>query len=1042
MRIGLRIAGGFVLTMLLTAVVAVVGWTGLRSYSVHVATSSLAQMLVRDIGRLNLDTEQVVQGAPPRLASDALRKVKSETARLMARSGPDDVDADSSNDLLSSLASYEQSMSIFVTDDAIKTRKHLERADVAGQLIAVTRQVSLLQASQFDSAIGALTDTAIDLKVRAAILEVGLQLQDALSGLAADTTRYLARRDQGSRNALLLLLNAVDTSLDDAALRLPSNNQIEPVRLAARTYRLMLGAPRQAPDADLLAASDKLQFAGNILFAKFDAGILDTVDNLNAARDQAAASSAARQAAQAIIAVSQQVGSAEAKFLRNGDGAAADEVRRDTATMTSLVEAVATNVPDASLQRMFARLRLRISTYDRDFEAIVSAQEAQVWLLRRIRSSMDSMLAAADRLDEDQLRRMAEERRAANRLIYGGTVMALLISIVLSAVITRSITRPLGSIVAVMRRLADGELVAAIPGGGRRDELADVARAVTIFRDNAVAMDGLTQKLDRARLQQLADVSFEGILIHDKGVILNVNEAICLLLRRSRADLINHDLREFAAASDHEWIKRSEEPSANETIIGEVELFDRGGRAIPTEFHARRIDYSLRPATAVAVRDLTSRRQAEAKLVHLARHDPLTGLPNRFFFRERLAQALETAEREGLAVLCLDLNRFKAVNDQLGHAAGDDLLTEVSRRLSSMMRSGDTAARLGGDEFAIILVGPEPTKHATHLCDQIITRLAEPFAIRGRQVVIGASIGVALHPAHGVDGPALMRSADIAMYCAKADGRSISKLYDTELDERLRERHALENDLRQALDRCELELHYQPLVCCRTGHVTGFEALSRWTHPQRGPVSPHDFILVAEQTGQIDRLGLWALQTACAEAASWASGLDIAVNLSPVQFRQADLPRQVAEILSRTGLPAERLVIEVTEGVLIDDTDLALSSLTEIKRLGVHISLDDFGTGYSSFNYLQRFPFDKIKIDKSFISALGQTRESIAIVRAIIALAGGLGLSIVAEGVETRHQRRILEEEGCTLLQGYLLGRPMPRTALPALVAADEEIVG
>ena len=1042
MKIGVRITGGFVLVMLLTVAVAVVGWAGLKAYSNRVTSSTLAQSMVQNIVRLEFETDAFVRAGSPERALVAL---KQETAPLFSDEFEKIVGRTSIEYVQSSVVQYETTMDEYAAKQATKNRLLAERKAVVDQLVDVAYDVSDLQATQFDAAIGQLKNTAIDLKAAATTLEFGLQFKDALSDFRGLTAKFFARGDAGDKNALLLKLNIIDALIKDIALRLPSEEVLAPVRQTSIRYRTIMTMPGVLNLDDLRAESDTMQRAGNVLFDTFGTRMIAALSNLDDARDVAATAAAARQLAQQIIIVNHQTAMAEGDFLREGSDDAADRMLVATVRMQALVEMLATKISDPGVQKSLADLRLRIVDCNVNFKTIVAAQEEQALLLDQIHASMDNILGYLRRLNADQLRNMADGRQEANWLIYGGTALALLISMILSYLIASSIIRPLSRIVAVMRRLAGGELVAEIPGGDRRDELFEVAHAVTVFRDNAVAMDGLTQKLDRARLHQLADVSFEGILIHQDGIIVSVNEALCAMLGHSKDSVIDHHVVEFVAPGYLAWVKRNNTLDPGQTISGEIELLDARGGLIAVEIHARRIDYSGRPAVAVAVRDLTARRRAEASMVHLARHDPLTELANRLLLKERLAQALDVAAREegGLAVLCLDLDRFKAVNDQLGHAAGDELLVQVSQRLNLMLRPIDTAARLGGDEFAIIVPIIDPAQVGAALCQRIVRSLSLPFVIMGKQVVIGASIGVAVYPADGDDGLTLLRNADIAMYRAKAEGRNTFRFYDATMDEQLKLRHALEHDLRRAIERDELELHYQPLVCCLSGDVIGFEALARWNHPELGYVPPKDFIAVAEETGQIDKLGYWALQTACAEAATWAKRLQVAVNLSPVQFRQDDLPQQITDILARTGLSPDRLEIEITEGVLIDHPDQALWLLSEIRRLGAKISLDDFGTGYSSLNYLQRFPFDKIKIDRSFIEDLGQTEESISIVRAVIALGQSLKMIVIAEGVETRQQLDRLRAEHCDQLQGYLLGRPMPRQALQELVKApDEEAVG
>ena len=370
----------------------------------------------------------------------------------------------------------------------------------------------------------------------------------------------------------------------------------------------------------------------------------------------------------------------------------------------------------------------------------------------------------------------------------------------------------------------------------------------------------------------------------------------------------------------------------------------------------------------------------------------------------------------------------------MGHAAGDRLLVEVAVRVSGMLRAGDMLARLGGDEFAVLLGLLDTPESGADLAGRIVDALAQPFDIGGRSVVIGGSVGVALAPDDGGDPETLLHLADIAMYRAKADGRGGFRRFEAEMGERLRDRRNLELDLRHATVDGELELHYQPIVSCGNNVLVGFEALVRWNHPKRGRIAPSEFIPLAEECGLIVPLGMWVLETACREACTWALPLRLAVNMSPAQFCHPDLSQQVGAVLAATGLDPARLEIEVTEGFLIDDPDRALAILSEIKAMGVRISLDDFGTGYSSLSYLQRFPFDKIKIDRSFVQGLGESGQAEAIVRAVIAMAGSLNLTVTAEGVETEAQLAALQAQHCDQVQGFLTGRPVPQAALPTLI--------
>ena len=434
----------------------------------------------------------------------------------------------------------------------------------------------------------------------------------------------------------------------------------------------------------------------------------------------------------------------------------------------------------------------------------------------------------------------------------------------------------------------------------------------------------------------------------------------------------------------------------------------------------------------------------ESNLRHLAHHDALTGLPNRLLCGVRLGQMLEGAGdgQAGGAVFCLDLDRFKQVNDLLGHAAGDQLLIQVAIRLQSLVRPTDLVARISGDEFLVGVPQPIAAGMAGGLATRLVEALAEPFILDGQQVNIGTSIGIALSPLDGITATDLLRNADTALYQAKKDGRGVFRFFEASMNERLRHRQALEQELRLAISGGQLQLHYQPLVDMRSRQVTGFEALVRWNHPSRGLVPPGEFIALAEETGLILPLGRWVLEAACVEAASWGRPLKIAVNVSPVQFQQVDLAEMVTDILSHSGLPAHRLELEITESVLIRHADQALEILSAIKRQGISISLDDFGTGYSSLSYLRRYPFNKIKIDRSFVQALGQDHEAAVITRAIVALAHSLRLQVTAEGVETEEQFCFLMSEGCDHAQGYLVGRPMPVSAMTHLTqraAADSD---
>jgi diguanylate cyclase (GGDEF)-like protein/PAS domain S-box-containing protein len=431
--------------------------------------------------------------------------------------------------------------------------------------------------------------------------------------------------------------------------------------------------------------------------------------------------------------------------------------------------------------------------------------------------------------------------------------------------------------------------------------------------------------------------------------------------------------------------------------------------------------------------DVTERRQAEAQIMHMARHDALTDLPNRLLFRERIEQGLARGER--LAILFIDLDRFKTVNDTLGHPVGDELLCAVTKRLQTAVRGSDTVARLGGDEFAIVQFGAKPTD-ATELASRIIEALSEPFDVLGNQVVVGASIGIAIAPTDGREPDQLLRNSDMALYRAKDSGRATYHFFQPEMDAEMQARHALEVDLRKAMLAGEFEIYYQPIIDVASGKIAGFEALARWNHPRRGLVTPDDFIPVAEEIGLIVPLGEWVLRQACRDAATWPGKQTVAVNLSAVQFRNPALALSVISALSNSELDARRLVLEITETVLLQQDTGVLDTLHQIRNLGVKISMDDFGTGYSSLSYLRSFPFDKIKIDRSFIGELGKKDDCRAIIRAVTRLGGNLGMVTIAEDVETSEQFEILRPEGCNQVQGFLFSAPKPAWEMMKMLRA------
>jgi len=437
--------------------------------------------------------------------------------------------------------------------------------------------------------------------------------------------------------------------------------------------------------------------------------------------------------------------------------------------------------------------------------------------------------------------------------------------------------------------------------------------------------------------------------------------------------------------------------------------------------------------------DITERRRAEAEIVHLARHDGLTGLANRAEFNARLEEASKRLKRNGgsLTVMMLDLDKFKDVNDTRGHLAGDQLLEEVGRRLKAEIREIDVLARLGGDEFAIIQEGgSDQQEGATALALRIIGAITRPFDLNGHEAQVGISIGIALAPLHGIESEELLRSADLALYDAKANGRNDFRLFRPEMLEVVHTQKLAESELRDAIAREQFELFYQPVIAADTRQLCGVEALVRWRHPVRGLVAPDQFIPLAESTGLIMPLGEWVLRRACEDAALWPAHVKVAVNISAVQFRQSDLFDTIFGTLLQSGLAPERLELEITETAVLENQEAHLATIRRLKNLGISMALDDFGTGYSAVKYLTIFPFDKIKIDKSFTQGVLDRRDCKAVIASTLALAQGLGIAITAEGIETEEQFDYMRKAGIDLAQGYLFGRPVPLSQLDLTGAA------
>ncbi|MDB5699471.1 MAG: diguanylate phosphodiesterase [Alphaproteobacteria bacterium] len=538
------------------------------------------------------------------------------------------------------------------------------------------------------------------------------------------------------------------------------------------------------------------------------------------------------------------------------------------------------------------------------------------------------------------------------------------------------------------------------------------------------------------RLRTFANAAVEGLVVVDGEQILDANMSFMSLVGMDLAAIGAKRLVELFPALKPETASAGNEPAI------ETKLIKADGSSCDVEVLLRRLDWQGSELRVLAVRDITDRKEAAARIAHLAFHDALTGLPNRAVFASSLATIVDKAEAdaEPIAVLCIDLDGFKAVNDVYGHPAGDELLVAVAQRLRATAGDAGLVARLGGDEFAVIQIGGSQPGHAGALSERLLNALEQMFAIDGQEVRVSASIGVAVFPANARTPAELIKYADLALYRAKAEGRGIVRFYEAAMDQALRDRRQLETDLRQAIASDQLSVHYQPMVDLEQGSVLGFEALLRWHHPRLGEIGPATFIPLAEESGFIVELGAWVLRKACSEAAQWTPALKLSVNLSPVQFRQDDLAQEIEAILVETGLEPSRLDLEITEGLLIKEPDRAIAILQRLKALGVQISMDDFGTGYSSLSYFRTFPFDKVKIDQSFVRDMMINKQARAIVRSVIGLGRGLGMPVVAEGVETQEQLEALRLEGCDQAQGYLISRPNP-IAYFERVVIDREVV-
>lgn len=684
---------------------------------------------------------------------------------------------------------------------------------------------------------------------------------------------------------------------------------------------------------------------------------------------------------------------------------------------------------------------------------------------------------AHDRAVSDLSRALFDFRadgRNVQRAIFAAIGLALLIVLPMCVLIVSDLTHRMRSVTDAMGELADGNTDIEINGYDAGDEVGDMARALGVFRENAVAV--LNHADEIRRLNAWFDVALNnmahGLSMFDQdGRLVMYNQKYAELyglnpedIRAGMTidDITAYFIRQAQVAGHRENggdadgdadVVKSAENQANcdaqdrnmadwlrafkERLVCGSDFFHEhtlaGGRTVQVQF--RPIDGG---GWVDVHQDVTEARRANDRIAHLAQSDGLTDLANRKHFHAVLQRELESIETtRPLAVLWLDLDRFKIVNDTYGHPAGDALIRQVADRLRAIVRSGDIVARLGGDEFAILIMGAsDPVRGASRVADRVIDELTKPFRVLGHTVTIGVSVGIAIAPEHGTTPDGLIRNADMALYRAKTTGRGTHVFYEVDFERSLLERRGLERDLKRAFGTDQLQLHYQPIVDLASNCVSGVEALMRWKHPRFGFVSPAKFIPIAEEIGLIDELGAWALRVACRDAALLPEPIRVAVNLSAVQVARDTLFGDVTAALAANDLPPSRLELEVTEGLLVHDRDQTRALLRRLREAGVGIALDDFGTGYSSLSYLRAFPFSKLKIDRSFVRDLPQENGCEAIIQAVIALAKSIRLQTVAEGVESLDHLIRVKAAGCDMAQGFHFSPAVPMSELLATIDA------
>ena len=725
-----------------------------------------------------------------------------------------------------------------------------------------------------------------------------------------------------------------------------------------------------------------------------------------------------------------------------------DETRQDIATTTTRIQAIAGRRDLSGVEReIISTLTEHWTKYSSaalDTLDVGSADAPMATMMlggadddfRKVGAALETLSAFVDGQTAGIGGRLAENAESNKQILAYGGLAGILLSIGITLLISRSIVSPIQYITTAMKQVSSETFDLDAGYMDRGDEVGQMVRAIATYRD--------TLHTKNLRFDAALNNMPHGLAMFDAGQRLVVSN-------NRYAEMYGLGAEQVAPGTTLRRIV--EHRIANGVFCGESAEDYLGERTVPVAGASIQIQ-ELNDGRSIVIsrqpmegggwvtthEDITERRRAESQIAHMALHDALTDLPNRVMLRERLEQAMARVKRgDRVALFYIDLDHFKAVNDTLGHLVGDELLKVVAGRLRACVREVDTIARLGGDEFAIIQTEAARPNEAGLLAQRLQDAVKAPYLIDGNHVVIDTSIGIAMSPDDGITVEELLKNADLAAYAAKADGRGTFRFFEAEMDRRIKQRRLMELDLRAALSKGQFTLHYQPIVNLQTGAITSFEALIRWQHPERGLVPPADFIPLAEDLGLIVPIGEWVLNRACIDATGWPASIKVAVNLSPVQISSKGLVEIVMRALARSGLSAQRLEFEITETVLMQNTTATLATLHQLRALGIHFSMDDFGTGYSSLSYLRSFPFDKIKIDRSFVKDISDQKNALAIIRGVTSLANSLNMVTAVEGVETAEQLDHVRPLGCTEIQGFLFSPPKAIEEIAALVKASAE---